>query len=402
MSELLKTGEPALVSTSENAIEFIDLLIVWAKWKKFIIGVTVLSALCAVAVSLLMPNIYQSTIRILPPQQNQSNAAALLSQFSGIAGGLGAGISKNQNDMYVAMIKSRTVADALVDRFSLLSVYKATYRVNARRRLEGNTHVLNGKDGIISIDVSDVDPKRATMIANAYGEELLKMTRNIAISQASQARLFFEAQLKLTKEKLNEGEEKLKGQLRSNGVISVDNESKALIETTARLRAQVTGKEIQVSALKAFVTENNTEYKRNVQELLSTKEELRKLENGQNTAKAAVSASEANGGLESMQLLRDVKYHQMLYEILSKQYEAARLDEAREVSIIQVMDKAIEPEVKIGPRRPVIVLMSMISAFLLSLLITLVLEYVGEIKGQPQKQEKIKLLWRYIVGPKRV
>lgn len=402
MSELPKIEAAIMDANNESDIELIDLLIIWAKRKKFIIGFTLLFGVFGLVSSLRMPNIYEATIRILPPQQAQSNAAALMAQLGGIAGGMAAGLAKNSNDIYIAMIKSRTLADAMVDRFALLSVYDVKRREQARRQLEENTRVLNGKDGIITVDVSDSDPKLASMIANAYGDELLKMTRSIAVTQASQTRLFFERQLKISREKLAEEEEKLKEHLQKNGVISVDSDSRALMEMAAKLRAQVAGKEIQVAAMKPFVTEQNADYKRHVQELLSTKEELRKLENGPGSTKTEGGSPSSNDGLGSMQLLRDVKYHQMLYEVLSKQYEASRLEEARDVAIIQILDSALVPETKIGPRRLYITLAYTFSAFIFALLITLMFEFAEGLKRHPETQRKLSMLKEYIVGSRRI
>lgn len=402
MSELPKPEASEADASNVSGKEFIDLLIIWAKWKKFIIGLTACAALYAVISSLLMPNIYQSTLRLLPPQQAQSNATALLAQLGGMAGGLASSITKNPNDIYVAMIKSRTIGDAMVDRFALLSVYGVKSREQARRQLEGNTKVVNGKDGMISIDVSDTDPKRASILANGYGEELLKMTRDFAVTQTSKTRLFFERQLKISKDKLNDEEEKLKEHLQSSGVISVDNQSRTLLEMAARLRAEMASKEIQIAAMKPFVTENNVSYQRHLHALSSAKEALHKLENGSTASKADRPNGATNDGIGSMQLLRDVKYHQVLYEILAKQYEASRLDEARDVAIIQVLDKAVAPETKIAPRRSVIVLAITILTFLLALLLALVFEYVQKLRGQPEMQRKIGLLKGHIIGSRRV
>ena len=150
----------------------------------------------AAGYSFTLPKIYTADTKILPPQQSQSGgaAAALLAQFGGIAGLAGGGVAKSSNDVYIAMLKSRTVADNLVRRFGLMKPGDAKPSWAARGKLAGVTSVTSGKDGIITIEVDDEDPKHAAELANAYVDELLKFTQVLAVTEASQRRLFFERQ----------------------------------------------------------------------------------------------------------------------------------------------------------------------------------------------------------------
>jgi uncharacterized protein involved in exopolysaccharide biosynthesis len=234
----------------------------------------------------------------------------------------------------------------------------------ARSRLEANTSISAGKDGLITIEVEDKSQKMVSKLANSYVDQLLQLTKVMAVTEASQRRMFFERQLELSKDNLARAEMSLKGALDTRGVISVDSESRAILETVGRLKAQVSAKEIQLSSMRAFVTTSNPDYKRVEEELNSLRAELSKLENGRagNQAVNEVTGAKA-GGLENIKLLRDLKYYQMLYELLAKQYEVARLDEAKDPSIIQVLDPAIEPERKFKPHRALIVLLSTLVGF---------------------------------------
>jgi tyrosine-protein kinase Etk/Wzc len=285
-----------------------------------------------------------------------------LSQLGGMAGAAaGAAGLKNPNDLYIGMLKSRTVADRLVAQFDLKKNYDTDSQDLARQILEKNTTITSGKDNLITIEVEDKDQKRVAAIANAYVTELLRLTKVLAVTEASQRRMFYERQLEATKENLAKAEMLLKSRLDTNGVISVDAESRAILETVGRLRAQVSAKEIELSSLQAFVTPNNPDYRRTEEELNSLRTELSRLENGRggNSAEA-----EKQGGLENVKVLRNVKYQQMLYELLAKQYEVARIDEAKDPSIIQVLDQAVQPEHRAKPKRTLIVLMTaMIAAF---------------------------------------
>lgn len=363
------TALPPSPDAGEREFSILDFLIVLAKYKKLLIWLPLFAAIASAVISFMLPNIYKASAKLLPPQQSQSGAAALLSQLGGAAGALaGAGGLKNPNDLYIGMLKSRTIGDKLIAKFDLQKAYDEGTMEKTRLTLERNTIVAAGKDGLITIEVVDEDKKRVAQIANAYVEELVKLTKVLAVTEASQRRVFFERQLEQSKDNLAKAEMALKGALDTHGVISVDADSRAIVETVGRLRAKISAKDIEISAMKAFVTTNNPEYKRAQEELISLRAELSKLENGR-PALAGVGGTGDNGpnkqvGLENIKILRDVKYYQMLYELLAKQYEVARLDEAKDTAIIQVLDPAIDPERKFKPKRSVLILISTMLAFI--------------------------------------
>src|SRR6266853_4210902 len=185
---------------ADDEIGLLDLLIVLAKHKRLVLGLPLAAGIVAAVVSVLLPNIYTGTTKILPPQQSASAASALLNQLGGALGGLSGMASgalgvRNPNDLYIGMLKSRTVADNLISRFELRKVYDEDRLSDARKRLEKETIIVAGKDGIITVEVDDKDSKRAAELANAYVDELMKLTKVLAVTEASQRRLFFERQL---------------------------------------------------------------------------------------------------------------------------------------------------------------------------------------------------------------
>lgn len=343
-------------SSASDGITMVDLMIVLVKRKKLIIGFPLIVALIAAAISLALPNVYSASTKLLPPQQSQSGTSALLAQLGGAAG-LAAGMAgmKNPSDLYIGILKSRTVADKLISRFDLKKKYDLESQEKARSRLVAHTQVVAGKDGMITIEVEDEDQRFVAELANGYVDELQRLTRILAVTEASQRRVFFERQLEAAKDNLAKVEMSLKGALDAGGVISVDTETRTILETAARVKAQVSAKEIQLDSMRAFVTAQHPEFRRTVEELSSLRNELAKLEGGR--AGPARSRASDRAGLENIQLMRDLKYYEMLYEILAKQYEAARLDEAKEPSLIQVLDPAVEPERKVKPKRAMIVVM---------------------------------------------
>lgn len=363
----------------------IDLLIVLAKNKRLLLLMPLSIAVLTGLVSLAVPNTYTAGVKLLPPQQPQSGAAAILSQLGNVAGAAAsaAGI-KNPNDLYVGMLKSRTIADKMIQQFDLQKVYDKPTLEQTRKKLASNTSIVSGKDGLIAVVVEDHDKQRVAKMANAYVTELINVTRAIAVTEAGQRRVFFERQLEQSKNNLAGAEMALKQALEVRGVISVDADSRAIVETVGRLRAQISAKEIQLGAMRAFVTTSNPEYKRSVEALASLKAELSKLENGRDDG--SIGDNESGGkqvGLENIKILRDVKYHQMLYEILAKQYEVARLDEAKESSVIQVLDPAIEPERKSAPKRALMMVLAAVIGLALAVITILMKEAKQGLINQP-------------------
>jgi uncharacterized protein involved in exopolysaccharide biosynthesis len=387
------SGAPSVKAASDE-FSLIDLLIVLAKRKKLIIFFPLLVAIASAAVSLAMPNVYKARTALLPPQQPQSGAAALLSQLGGAAGAVaGAAGLKNPGDVYVAMLKSRTIADNIIKRYDLLKAYDTDSLERARKTLAGNTVITSGKDGLITIDVESEDKKQVANLANSYVTELLKLTRVLAVTEAGQRRVFFERQLEQAKDNLAEAETKLKGTLETNGVTNVDTESRAVMENVGRLRAQASAKEIELGSVKAFLTPDNPRYKQIQEELASLRAELSRLENGRPGTDAPPTSK---AGLESIKLLRDVKYQQMLYELLAKQYEAARLDEAKDNAIVQVLDSAVEPERKSKPLRAFIVLTSTLLALFGAIVWALIADTRERILAKAERRAQFEQLKKYL------
>jgi uncharacterized protein involved in exopolysaccharide biosynthesis len=318
-----------------------------------------------------------------------------VAQFAGLAGLAGGGAFKNPNEIYVAMLKSRTVADNLIQRFDLVNFYGVKYLSRTRTMLEGDTKITAGKDGIITIEVDHKDPQRAADMANAYVEELLKLTQVLAVTEASQRRLFFERQFTQAKDNLAKAESAARQGLQQGGLVKVDDQGRAMIEVTARLRGQITVKEVQIGAMRAFATDQNPSLNLAQQELESLKRELAKIE-GTGGAKSATS-SPSGQGMDNLRLLRDVKYHEVIFELLARQYELAKLDEARESSVIQVMDKAIAPDFKSKPTRWKIVMVSGLVSLFLVVLYVLIREAMARGGSDPERITRVQALKRHLL-----
>jgi uncharacterized protein involved in exopolysaccharide biosynthesis len=372
---------------TKDELDFVDFLIILAKNKKLIFGMPVVFAILGTAISFALPSEFKATTKMLPPQQAQSSTAALLSQLGGLAGAASSAAGlKNPGDLYVGMLRSRTIADKLIAKFDLKKVYEVDLQEKARKLLEANTIVMAGKEGLITVEVIDENKKLVAPLANAYVTELIQLTKILAVTEAGQRRLFYERELEHAKDNLARAESSLKRGLDKRGVISVEMESRSIIETVSRLRAQASLKEIQLNSMKAFVTDNNAEYKRAQQELSSLRSELNKLENGR---PGALNPVETPATFENIKLLRDVKYYQLLYELLAKQYEGARLDEAKDPSIIQILDSAVEPERKFRPFRALIVLMAAVFGIFVGTFTAIIREFHRRMLTSEQRRMQL-------------
>src|SRR5207249_8236572 len=223
---------------------------------------------------------------------------------------------------------------------------------------------------IITIEFDDEEPKRGADVANAYVDELMKLTKVLAVTEASQRRLFFERQLVQAKDNLTAAEISARQGLEKGGLAQVDAQGRSMIELTARLRAQISVKEVQIGSMRTFAAEGNPELQRTQQELEALRRELSRIEGSSPVTVRGRGDASLNAGLDNLGRLRDVKYYEFLYELLAKQYELAKIDEAKDATVIQILDKAIEPDRKSRPRRALIVLLTTLIALFVSILLT--------------------------------
>jgi tyrosine-protein kinase Etk/Wzc len=376
----------------QDELDLLDLALLFAENLRLLVLVPLVCGLIALGISFSISPTYTAVVRVLPPQHQQSSSAMLAAQLGALAGlvGTGGGL-KNPGDLYVGLLKSRTVLDAMIQRFNLKEYYKATLTEDARRTLEGATKATLGiKDGIITIEVDDHDPKRAAEMANAFVEELRALTNTIAVTEAAQRRLFFETQLKQSKENLTQAEIALRGSAVSEATLKTVPQS--MLDAIARLRAQITAQEIKLASLRTFMTDSNAELKVALQELAALRIELAKAEQS-NTGKAATE------GAEYIARYREFKYHETLFELMAKQYELARLDEAREGAIIQVVDVAQTPERKSKPKKGLIaIITTLIVFFLMALAVYVRQKLANDRNGSAEKMARLRRIFRLRSG----
>ena len=343
------------VDYEDDTVSLLDLALPLVEhWKLWILG-SLAIGLAALGIAFLMTSTFTARTTFLPPQQQQSGLASALASLGGLAGLAGAaGGIKSPADQYVALMQSVSATDRLIQQFDLMQVYEAKYRFEARKALEQNTRIAIGKkDGLISIEVDDKSPQRAAEMANAYVEELRRLTSELAVSEAQQRRMFFEKELKEARDQLAKAQQALEASGFNVGALRA--EPRAAAETYARIKAEITAAEVRAQVLRRSLADTAPEVQKQMAEISALRAQLARLE----------QAADANAGPDYLSKYREFKYRETLFELFARQYEVARVDESREGALIQVVDPATPPEYKSKPKRALIA----VAATMLSLLL---------------------------------
>jgi tyrosine-protein kinase Etk/Wzc len=351
--------------SAEDGIDVLQVaLLLWRNKKtilRFSLGTGALTALIAFFV--LKPS-YTAEAVFLPPQSAPGSAASMLAGQLGSLGALGGlGGLKSPGDVYLGILGSRTIADTLIKRFNLQSVYKAKRLSDAETSLKKQSKFVAGKDTLITITVVDKDPRRAAGLANGYLEALYEQNGRLALTESGQRRIFFEQQLAREKDALADAEVELKRTEEETGMIAPNGQAQAAIEAIEQLRAQITTQEVSLSVLQQSATDQNPEVVRSRTEVERLQQQLRKMENDSSQrppgSVQAPTAKVPELALAYIRKQREVKYHETLFELLARQYESARLDESREAPLLQVVDRAVVPDKKSGPHRALLTLIGL-------------------------------------------
>lgn len=343
MQQSLDRNEPRASDLEEPGIRLAELVsVVTAKWK-LLVGASLAVGVVALGISFMIPPTYTARTMFLPPQQPQSPAASALASLgalSGLAGG-SFGSVKTTADQYVSLMQSVNVQDRLVDRFKLMSEYESKYRFQARNTLSQHVRIsLGKKDGLITIEADGSSPQLAADLANAHVDELRRLIGELALTEAQQRRAFFEAELKKTRDQLAHAQQDLQQSGFNPGALKT--EPKAAAETYARIKAEATAAEVKLQTLRRSMAESSAEVQQQQTLLGALRVQLSKLESADRPD---------SGDAGYIGRYREYKYQESLFELFSRQFEAARLDESREGSLIQVVDPATPPEYKSKPKR---------------------------------------------------
>jgi uncharacterized protein involved in exopolysaccharide biosynthesis len=315
----------------------------------------------ALCLSYLIPPSYTARTVFLPPQQPQSAAASALASLGALSGLAGGALNvKTAADQYLALMQSVNVQDRLVDRFKLMDEYEAKYRFQARQTLSQSTRIsLGKKDGLITVEVDAKSPQLAADMANQHVTELRRLTGELALTEAQQRRKFFEVELKRSREQLTQAQQVLQQSGFNPGALKA--EPKAAAESYARIKAEAIAAEVKLQTLRRMLADTAPEVQQQQTLLGALRTQMGKLE----VSEQAGSEGGSKAGAGYISRYRDYKYQESLFELFSRQYEAARLDESREGGLIQVVDVATPPEYKSKPKRTQIAAGTSVAIFLI-------------------------------------
>jgi tyrosine-protein kinase Etk/Wzc len=361
---------PPIEATPGIEFDLLDLLLVVAESKKKILLWALIGAVITTTMVMFVHPSFTAKVVILPPQQGQSSAA-MISQLGNLAAltGLGSGVgAKDPNDLYMAVLQSETVQNALIKKLNLLDAWHLKKMSDARRGLTGASKFESEKGGLVSITVKDGDPKRAAAIANAYVDELHDINSRLIIGEAGVRRNFFGQQLAIEKDRLTDAEVALQEAEEKTGAISPTGQTSVVISQVASLQSQILSREVSLDTLRQSSTDQNPDVMRMVSEIEGLKSKLRDLESRQPNRKAG-DISMTSQSLPEIQSIilrkqRDVQYHTLIFDLIARQFEAARMDEAKASPLIQVLDPATPPERKSSPFRALWTLVGLILGFL--------------------------------------
>ena len=395
--ETVEKAETEAQGSAESAL--LRKLVILAAHRRLIIGGMLGAAILTAIVVIVMPVKYTATTVILTPQNTSGSIMGLLSQFGGGFGSLASlepdGLFKTPSDAYLSVLSSRTVADALIQRFQLQHVYRKRTLVDTRKALARHTHIESTRGSAIHISVEDKDVRLATAIANSYVEQLYQVNQTLALTSGAQRRLFLEQQLDAERGALSQAELAFQEVQRKTGVIQLAGQAEITLRSISQLRAAISAKEVQREMFRSTATEQNPDLMRLESEIAALREQLRKAEsnNAESDDNYFVPAGKIpQAGLEYLRTTRDLRYHEALFEMLAKQYEAARIDEAKAPPLIQVIDKAVAPDKRSWPPRTLLVLLALLTSGILLAGAVLLKEKWAKIAEEPENAVHLNAL----------
>ncbi|SHN38206.1 Wzz/FepE/Etk N-terminal domain-containing protein [Rhizobacter sp. OV335] len=387
------------------SVSLMDLLVWLGDGKRWVAAATATAAVGAVAVALLLPNLYTARTTLLAPgsQQQSSSAAALaaLGSLGGLAGGISA---KTPDELYVSLLKSDSVQRALASRFNLMQRYEAKSYESLRKEMAANIHVTSDKkSGVLTVEVDDKEPQFSADLANAHAAEVTRLLGRLAVSEAQQRRVFFEQQLKDTKENLIQAEQSLRAVQEKSGMVVLDKQAEAIITGVAQLKAQIAEREVRLRVLRTGATSENPDVQRLNSELAGLRAELARMETaspGAATGSIDIPVGKLPAAaVDYIRARREVKFQETLLESMLRQFEIAKLDEAKEGPSLQQVDIAQKPDRKSKPARAVIVLATTLLAFIAASMFVVWRRYRALVNAQDPSRaaawQAIRQAWRW-------
>ena len=374
---------PSAPAPDEDEISLLDLATALGEEKATLFAIPLITTLVAVVVSLQMTPVFTAKTVVMPPQQQQGGAAAALASLGGLAGlaGLGGGGGlKSQDEMYVAFLSSESLQNRIIADLKLQERYAAKTLSATRNFLKGQVRITSDKkSGLLNIEADDKDPAFAAELANLHVQALHGMLGRLAVTEAQQRRQFYEQQIQQTQDKLSLAEVAFRAAKEKSGMQVTTVLAETGVRASAEMRSQIAVREVQLQAMSRFATAQNPETQRIASELAALRSQLNKAEQGSGVSTVAASPLHQ----EAVKSFRDVKVQEALLEVMIRQYELARVDEAKEGPLIQQVDVATPPEHKSKPKRAQIVLVAAFAGLFLGVLVAFVRRALRKAQSDP-------------------
>lgn len=381
MSDVLQKNQVS--DAPDNEINLLELLRVLVRNMPLIVKITTAAVILSMICSLMLKNVYTAKGTLLPPQKDSTGgAAALLASMGGGLAGLAGGLGGSA-DLYLGLLKSRTVTDSVIKRLDLHTELKSKNADDTRKSLQALVKFQAGKDGIITITANYKDPAKAALLVNTFIDELQKKSLQLNLTKASTERGFLEKRLVVVKQDLKAAEEEMRVFQEKNKTIKADSQAAVAIEGIAKLRAEIVSKEVQLAVLRNSMTDENPEVRTLLAGINKLKSQLNLMSGSGGVGGVIPLVGNAPSiGVEYIRRLRELKTQEALNEQLTKQFELAKINEARDSSSVQVLDEAVAPLRKSKPKRALIVILSTAIAFLCSIFLVFVKEYLAKLSPE--------------------
>lgn len=370
---MFSSDQELAIRQPAEEFDLLQSVLVLVRHKRLFIGIVVAAALLSIGAAILLPARYTAQARVVPPSsEKNSEAMAALGQLSSLAG-LPGDQTQTQAELCAGILSSRVVADAIIDRLHLRQAWRERTQDAARTALADRTNIGTAKSGIVSVEVIDTDPGRAAAIANAYVWELNRNMVRIRSGDAAEHRAFFEQQAQESRAALASAESALRQVEERTGVVEIGPQAQQTLIEQANLQAQLTSREAEASRMATFMTKNNVMILGVQQEIMTLRDQLRRL-NGGGLEESPGFGQFPQKGLAYLQAQREVRFRESLYEFTLKQLENARLDEASSTDAVQIVDTAVAPDRRSSPKRGLIVLLGTVTGLLVGVLAVFVCE----------------------------
>ena len=378
----------------DNSATLFDYWDVLIARRAVIAGSFLLGTVLSLGISLLLPNVYESTSSVLPQLESKEGGALAALLASPAAGGMAQnlglglpGLPTTPTDVFVSILKSRLMADDVINKFNLMDRYREKTMVETRKELEDHLRITVTKEKVIKVAVEDEDPQVAADMANYYVSNLDRLNRTVIVNKAGQNRAFLERRLNETMESMAKAEEALRDFQAKNKTVAVEAQAKVMIEAAAMIQGQITAQEVQLQVMGGYLSPDNPDLARirsNVEEL---KKQLATMGSGKD-AKGMLSSERLHPAMVAVpdlalqfgRLFRQVKVQETLFTLLTSQHEQAKIAEARDTPTVQVLDQAVPADKRTRPRILLNVAVAGVLALVIGIFLAFFLDYRARVR----------------------